>query len=81
MKRMLAGLALGLSAAWVAQAAPTPPETGLRLLEPAEFACLTPAAADRKPIEYPKGARRAGLSGLVKVKLVFQHPQKPPRIT
>jgi hypothetical protein len=81
MKRALAGLLLGLSAAWAAQAAPALPEPGLTLLEPAEFACLTPAAADRKPIEYPEAARRARLSGVVRVRLVFQHPQKAPRVS
>jgi hypothetical protein len=82
MKRALAGLLLGLSVAWAALAAPALPEAGAMLqLEPAEFACLTPAAADRQPIEYPEGARRARLSGLVQVRLVFQHPQKPPRIS
>jgi hypothetical protein len=82
MRRVLAGLLLGLSASWAAQATPGLPE-GVMLLptEPAEFACLTPAATDRKPIEYPEGPRRAGMAGLVQVRLVFQHPQKPPRIS
>lgn len=81
MERALAGVLLSLSAAWSAQAASGPPAGGMEVLEPAEFACLTPAAADRKPIEYPEAARHAGLSGLVRVRLVFQHPQKPPRVS
>lgn len=49
--------------------------------EPSVLDCLVPAAADRRPLEYPEEALKFKLSGLVRVGLEFRRPDRPPTVT
>jgi hypothetical protein len=81
MKRALAGLLLGLLIPWAAHATEALAEGFVLQSDRDALACLTPAPADRKPIEYPEDAKRFKQSAKVRVSLEFHHPGKPPRAT
>lgn len=81
LKGMGAALVLGLACLVPAHAAD--PEAGGLMIQsqPAVLDCLTPAAADRRPLEYPEEALKFKIAGLVRVGLEFRRPDRAPKVT
>ena len=75
MKRMLAVASMLLGGTLSAQPAnPAQDDLGTRLLS-----CLTPPAQALPPVAYPDEMLRRRSGGIVRVRLEFFHPDKPPK--